>query len=213
MGTIHLIRHGQASWGAANYDQLSPLGYQQGDALGTAWEASGWAPTASWAGAMERHAQTAISAIDACGVGDGYDVDARWNEFDIATLADAHDPDVVAAGSKAFQATLNASLARWMAGDGDHAEPYGDFVQRVRDAFEDLALQAGKGQRVAVFTSGGPIAQVVSYVLAGSDSLFRQLNDIVFNASVTTIMVGQTGRRLLAFNEHAHLPADMLTFR
>ncbi|NDB25614.1 MAG: histidine phosphatase family protein, partial [Gammaproteobacteria bacterium] len=29
MSTIHLIRHGQASFGAADYDRLSSLGEQQ----------------------------------------------------------------------------------------------------------------------------------------------------------------------------------------
>ena len=37
MGTIHLVRHGQASWGAADYDELSALGRDQSDALGTSW--------------------------------------------------------------------------------------------------------------------------------------------------------------------------------
>jgi len=34
MGTLYLVRHGQASFGAANYDQLSPLGQQQCGQLG-----------------------------------------------------------------------------------------------------------------------------------------------------------------------------------
>ncbi|EXF47276.1 phosphoglycerate mutase family protein [Pseudomonas sp. BAY1663] len=34
MGSIYLIRHGQASFGAENYDVLSPLGYRQSEALG-----------------------------------------------------------------------------------------------------------------------------------------------------------------------------------
>jgi len=34
MGSIFLIRHGQASFGAENYDVLSPLGHQQSEALG-----------------------------------------------------------------------------------------------------------------------------------------------------------------------------------
>ncbi|MEL6843959.1 MAG: phosphoglycerate mutase family protein, partial [Bacteroidota bacterium] len=35
--TIYLIRHGQASFQADEYDQLSPLGYQQASALGKWW--------------------------------------------------------------------------------------------------------------------------------------------------------------------------------
>jgi broad specificity phosphatase PhoE len=34
MGTLHLVRHGQASFGAADYDQLSDLGARQCRELG-----------------------------------------------------------------------------------------------------------------------------------------------------------------------------------
>lgn len=33
MATIYLIRHGQASFGAENYDKLSPLGERQASIL------------------------------------------------------------------------------------------------------------------------------------------------------------------------------------
>ena len=92
MGSVHLIRHGQASFGSDDYDLLSPVGMQQSTALGMSWEASGWAPTAAVAGSMKRHAQTAIAAIDACGQGDGYDIDDGWNEYDHLAIANAHDP-------------------------------------------------------------------------------------------------------------------------
>ena len=34
MASLYLIRHGQASFGSANYDQLSPLGQRQADVSG-----------------------------------------------------------------------------------------------------------------------------------------------------------------------------------
>ena len=41
MGTLYLVRHGQASFGAANYDQLSPLGQRQCLRLGEYFRAKG----------------------------------------------------------------------------------------------------------------------------------------------------------------------------
>jgi len=35
MGTLYLVRHGQASYGAADYDQLSPRGALQARRLGS----------------------------------------------------------------------------------------------------------------------------------------------------------------------------------
>jgi broad specificity phosphatase PhoE len=212
MGTIHLVRHGQASWGAADYDELSALGQDQSDALGTSWEASGWAPTDAVAGGMRRHAQTAISVIDACG-GDGYDVDAGWDEYDHLALVRARDASAPTEDAKAFQAVLNRAIVDWMDGAEGAGESYADFRGRVLAAFEAVVARATSGRSIAVFTSGGPVALVVSHLLAGDDSLFQRLNDVVVNAGVTTVICGATGPRLLAFNEHAHLPRDMVTFR
>ena len=216
MGAIHLIRHGQASWGSDDYDQLSERGIQQGSLLGTAWEASDWAPTHCVAGSLKRHAQTAIATIDACGQGDGYDVDAGWDEYDISGLQQAI---AAQAGGrtlepKEFQPLLDAALERWVAGDDDMGSSFADWSGAVLGSLSSAVERASRsGEQVAVFTSGGPIGLVVSHLLAGDASLFIRLNAIVVNTSVTTILVGSTGPRLLTFNEHGHLPRSAVTFR
>ncbi len=213
MGVVHLIRHGQASFGSDDYDVLSSIGEVQGSALGQSWEAGAFMPTDAVAGSMKRHAQTAIAAIDACGGPDGYDIDAGWNEYDHIGIATAHDDGALQLDSKAFQRLLNEALADWRAGVGTYDEPYSSFVGRVMGSFEAAVGLAGPGRSVAVFTSGGPIAMVVSHLLAGDDSLFQRLNDVIINASVTTVIAGSTGPRLLSFNEHAHLARDLVTYR
>ena len=70
MGVILLVRHGQASFGTDDYDRLSELGTRQSASLGSAWEAGGAVFTDAIAGGMLRHAQTAIAAIDASGLGE-----------------------------------------------------------------------------------------------------------------------------------------------
>ncbi|MGI9085773.1 MAG: histidine phosphatase family protein [Aeromicrobium sp.] len=214
MGAIHLIRHGQASWEAEDYDQLSERGIRQSALLGMAWEAADWAPTAAVAGSLKRHAQTAVAAIDASGRGDGYDVDAGWDEYDHRSLADTLTVDRLSMTPREFQPVLESSLARWMDGSLPEADlAYTDWHGSVVGSFERVLEAAGSGQHVAVFTSGGPIATVVSHLLAGDDSLFIRLNAVVVNASVTTVINGSTGPRVLSFNEHAHLPRDLVTFR
>ena len=37
MSMLHLVRHGQASFGADDYDKLSELGWQQSRRLGEYW--------------------------------------------------------------------------------------------------------------------------------------------------------------------------------
>jgi len=98
--------------------------------------------------------------------------------------------------------------------DQDEAvESYARFVDRVAGSFEQAVKLANSARAVAVFTSGGPVAAVVSRLLAGDDSLFRRLGDVMINASVTTVVVDAAGPRLLSFNEHAHLPRDLITYQ
>jgi broad specificity phosphatase PhoE len=214
MGAIHLIRHGQASWDAEDYDQLSERGVRQSALLGMAWEAGDWAPTSAVSGSLRRHTQTAVAAIDASGRGDGYDIDPGWDEYDHRSLAEALSSKRITLTPREFQPLLEASLASWMDGTLDDATTsYADWRGGVLDSFKRAVDAAGSGQEVAVFTSGGPIATVVSHLLAGDDSLFIRLNAVVVNAGVSTIINGSTGPRVLSFNEHAHLPRDLVTFR
>ena len=58
MGTLYLVRHGQASFGAADYDQLSDLGRRQSERLGRYWRERGITFDAVLTGTLRRHAQT-----------------------------------------------------------------------------------------------------------------------------------------------------------
>ncbi|RYJ07244.1 MAG: histidine phosphatase family protein, partial [Actinomycetales bacterium] len=98
-------------------------------------------------------------------------------------------------------------------GGADAPEPFARFTERVLSSLDSAVEQAGSGRGVAVFTSGGPIALVTSYLLAGDASLFITLNRVAVNAAVTTLIVGRGGTRLLTFNEHTHVPRDSVTFR
>ena len=58
MGQLYLVRHGQASLGADDYDQLSALGAKQSQRLGEHWRAQGLQFDAVITGTLKRHAQT-----------------------------------------------------------------------------------------------------------------------------------------------------------
>ena len=58
MGTLYLVRHGQASFGAENYDQLSARGFDQAVRLGEYWRERGMQFDAVIRGSLHRHAQT-----------------------------------------------------------------------------------------------------------------------------------------------------------
>ena len=55
MGQLYLVRHGQASLGAADYDQLSSLGERQSQRLGEHWRSQGLHFDAVITGALADH--------------------------------------------------------------------------------------------------------------------------------------------------------------
>src|SRR5262249_38748750 len=63
MAAIYLVRHGQASFGAADYDCLSPLGEKQAARLGAALKLRVPSLKAAWCGGMKRHRQTAEACL------------------------------------------------------------------------------------------------------------------------------------------------------
>ncbi len=221
MGQILLVRHGQASFGADDYDVLSETGWAQGRRLGSLLAGQGVAPTALVRGDMRRHRETAEAMAETAGwpVADA-EIDTGWDEFDHVGIVSAY-PDLPSGemDRRQFQQVFEAATARWIAGEGDYPEAYVDFVARVRGSLTRACEQAGSGRTVVVVSSGGPIG-VVCAALADPEAdaataarLWARFNAVIVNTGVTRIVVGSTGPRLLTYNEHTHLDDGHLTYR
>ncbi|MGT2494736.1 phosphoglycerate mutase family protein [Cupriavidus basilensis] len=70
MATLFLVRHGQASFGAANYDCLSDTGRQQARWLGEYFRERGIAFKRVVAGSLVRQQDTAMEILAGMGAGD-----------------------------------------------------------------------------------------------------------------------------------------------
>jgi broad specificity phosphatase PhoE len=222
MGVVLLVRHGQASFGADDYDVLSETGWAQGRLLG-AWLAErDVTPTAIVHGDMRRQRDTGLAMIEGAGWDVEVDVDPGWDEFDHVGMVAAY-PDLPSGDldRKAFQQVFERATARWTGGehDDDFPESYAAFGARVRAALDRATAAAGPGGTVVVVSSGGPIA-VASAALVDPEAdppsvarLWQRFNTVIVNSSVSRVVVGSTGARLLTFNEHPHLEADHLTYR
>ena len=214
MGQILLVRHGQASWGAADYDVLSPLGEQQSEVLGPALARvlEGAEPDLLLHGTMQRQQRTAELAAKAAGWSITATVDERWNEMDHLAVLAAQQRDFDGEPDRAqFQAWFEAATQRWASGDhdDDYNESFPAFRTRVRDGLESL-IDVGN---TVVVTSGGPISAVTADLLVAGAPTYHRLTPVVVNSSVTRVVSGRRGLTLVSFNEHAHLPAELLTYR
>jgi broad specificity phosphatase PhoE len=222
MGVVLLVRHGQASFGADDYDVLSETGWAQGRVLG-AWLAKrDVTPTAIVRGDMRRHRDTAAAMVEGGAWADAeVDVDPGWDEFDFDFLcAGTAYSGVDVTDRRAFQRIFEQATASWTAGEtGAFTESYAEFGARVRAALDRATAAAGPGGTVVVVSSGGPIAVACAALVdpeadgPGVARLWHRFNTVLVNSSVSRLVVGSTGARLLTFNEHAHLEADHLTYR
>jgi broad specificity phosphatase PhoE len=220
MAVIYLIRHAQASFGARDYDKLSAQGEEQAGRLGEVLKARGLQPELVLSGSMRRHAQTAELA------GFSAEVDAGFDEFDHEQLIVAHKPayrvrpvmlaDLARSGNpqRAFQEMFTAATQRWIDGGDGYTESFQAFCERADAAVRRTAERLGKGETAVVFTSGGPIAVVVSRLLSGGDGLWPRLNPVTINTAITKVVSGRSGLTVVSYNEHGHLDgSELLTYR
>jgi broad specificity phosphatase PhoE len=210
MGTLYLVRHGQASFGAADYDQLSELGSRQCHALGLWFRSHGVQFESVLRGTQKRHAQS-LAAL-AAGHGDVPEA-LEWpglNEFDGAAVIRAiHPQPLPGADSRELQRSyfrlLRAGLARWMTGDTAPAgmPAYAEWAAGVRGALDHV--RARHQGPVLMVSSGGPIATAVAQVLGAPAETAIELNMGIRNSALTEFRTTPERHILVAFNHLPHL--------
>ena len=234
MGEIYLVRHGQASFGADDYDQLSPLGAEQGRILGR-WHAGlGLQIDGIALGGLKRHRQTAeawAAQMPTAPAPAAWTIDPGFDEYDHREmLLRAHPEAGDLAGLQrwlaghvpsrgAFQQIFRAAMARWMSGlhDGDYRESWPRFHGRCIGALETLVARAGPSRRLMVFTSGGTISAICQSLLDLPPPRVAELNWSLVNGGVTKLFY-QPGRLSLStLNNYSHFEqagdAALITYR
>lgn len=221
MGNLYLVRHGQASFGAADYDQLSELGHRQSQRLGEYFARMGVRFDAVLTGTLRRHTQT----WEGIAQGAGLDLQAQqWpglNEFDsLAVIAAIHPyplkkPDTPELVRHHFR-LLRDGLTQWMNGvvSPQGMPSYPEFVQGVT-AVLDHVRQQHQGH-VLIVSSGGPISTAVGHILGTTPETTITLNLRIRNSALTELAFTPKHHSLLTFNTLPHLDgpehADWITY-
>lgn len=213
MSELYLVRHGQASYGQANYDQLSPLGNTQSRLLGRYFKARGITFDQVFTGHMARHKQTLA------GIAAGMDSDlpaepvAGWNEFDFEQLIHTYLAQHPAlrppadAPRREFYALLKQSLLAWAAGELPEAalpETWAAFEHRVQAALQQVQQQPGKS-RVLIVSSGGAIAMALRHILQAPAATMVSLNLQTANTGLSRCFYNADNMHLHSFNNLTHL--------
>jgi len=221
MTTVYLIRHGQASFGKDNYDELSELGQIQATRLGQVLSQRLVAFDAVALGSMWRHEQTATHCLAEFGTSfsdAGAQVDTGWNEYDHQEILRVYRPEFRNAtqmmtfvrqqeNPKAFfEREFNAAMNRWIMGehDSDYSESWGDFNRRVHLAMDKVLSHNQQAKSIAVFTSGGPISLISQALLGVTAEQIMRMNWTLMNCGVTKVVTTGSRKFIASLNEHTH---------
>lgn len=213
MGNLYLVRHGQASFGASDYDQLSDLGQRQSIRLGEYLASKGMSFEAVLTGTLKRHAQTLSGISQGMGPATSSWEPVLWpglNEYDSeAVIAAIHPhpltkPDTPELYKHHFR-LLRDGLTQWMNGvvSPKGMPTYEEFVKGVTSALDHIRHQY-QGN-VLLVSSGGPISTAVGQVLGTAPETTIELNMRIRNSAMTEFAFTPKRHVLLTFNTLPHL--------
>ena len=231
MSTLVLVRHAQASFLEDDYDRLSPHGEKQAVQLGKHWAAVNGSFDVVLCGPRRRHRRTAElvgESFHAAGHHWPEPVSlAEWDEHQIDRLMVQHAPrlgedypelrPLLAAArsegtrterARGFQRLFEAVARLWLtdAVVRTDIETWDAFRTRIQGALDAIVTQAGRGRRVAVFTSGGPITVALQRAVGCDDQTALATGWRVWNCSLTEFAFSGNRFTLDCFNALPHLP-------
>lgn len=232
MSTLYLVRHGQASFGTDNYDQLSVLGCEQVRQLGTYFAGLGERIDRIYSGSLQRQTQTAEIIAESLGnAAPPISIEPAFNEYDsdviLHTFAQSLTPEQLAEAGwpqlrtdrRKFQFFLERAARAWVEAqiEAEEMTPWRGFHSRITTAVENIMRSEGRSKTLVISTSGGVIGTIVAHVLGSSNHLGIELNWAVHNASITRLIYSAEKVSLSMFNGLPHLDRDgmrqLITYR
>jgi broad specificity phosphatase PhoE len=213
MGRLLLVRHGQASFGAADYDCLSDLGHRQCVRLGQYLRERGARFEAVVTGTLKRHTQSWHGIAEGLGMRQAALPWPGLNEYDSEAVIAAihpqplqrpHTPEMV----RHHFRLLRDGLRAWMAGEVQPVgmPSYADFVAGIQGALDHV--RTNHEGDVLMVSSGGPISTAVGLVLSTPPETTIELNLRIRNSSVTEFAFTPKRHMLVTYNTLPHLDTE-----
>src|SRR5258707_2456749 len=190
MSNLFLVRHGQASFLERNYDKLSAKGEEQSRMLGEYWAGLKMGFDRVYSGPRVRQQETARIVGDAYkNAGLPWPepvVLSEFDEFQAETVLERSLPELIESDSdirrmhqafkdsqtrpeqfKTFQQIFEVVIGRWADGKlpVEGIEPWTDFSARVQRGLAKFPANGRHGERIAIFSYGGPVGVAMQRAL------------------------------------------------
>jgi len=206
MSLLFLVRHGQASFHADDYDQLSPRGVEQARQLGFHWANLNLTFDQVYFGPRRRHRQT-MDAAEAAYRERGL----PWpTPVELAELDEHCGPEVVTrslpellqrdpiirelkekfrkdseTAQRDYLRVFQKVTRMWVRRELNlpDLEAWHEFRGRVERGLLKMTGAAGSQKKIAVFSSGGPVAAAMGFALKLDDEKTLELSWVVRNAA------------------------------
>lgn len=231
MAEIFLVRHGQASARARDYDVLSELGARQARRLGEHWAKGGVKFDKIFSGPRKRQRDTARHVLEAARAAgaDWPDVEEldTCDELPLPSILAVWLPSVVATdpvaravamqewnhSNEEIARLLGRAMRKWAAGEiaADGLLTFMQFVARIEGALTHIRAS---GAAPLLVTSAGPVATALH--LAGHERALTPVDMVrlmmtIENASVARVV--HDGERFMVASAHdvSHLGDDERT--
>ena len=222
MALLFLVRHGQASFGSADYDRLSDLGRQQSRWLGEYFRERGLRFKRVLAGSLKRQQDTASEILSAMGATVPVVIHAGLDEYHAEALYRSHTGgrDQLQhqhADYRDYWRTLKAAMHAWAADElAGVPETWAEFGARTGAALAAASAGLGRDDAALVTSSGGAISRAVVDVIGASSATAIEFNLQFRNTGVCELITGGDSMRLVTFNALPHLDRpdrrDSITF-
>lgn len=236
MGTLTMIRHGQASFGSENYDRLSQKGVVQSRVVAEHLLQIGASADAIYSGEMKRQTDTAAQTVALYGARGNteniYRIDPSFNEYAsreilLSFVKEITGREPLLKGNilqeykdkKDFQTLFEKILSGWATGKyrKEGLVTWEEFSGRVWGGIEKIIQEDKPGRTVLIFTSGGPISAAVQKALGLTSEQTIRLGWQIANASISRFIYKKDRFTLASFNETAHLALrngeELITYR
>jgi broad specificity phosphatase PhoE len=239
MSSLFLVRHGQASFLERNYDKLSAKGETQSRMLGEYWTALKLGFDRVYCGPKVRQRETARlvgEAYKSAGLPWPEPIVLpEFDEFQAEAVMERTLPELIESDSdiqrmhqafrdaqtrpeqfKTFQQIFEVVIGRWADGKLplEGVEPWADFSARVQRGLAKFPENGDRGQRIAIFSSGGPVGVAMQKALDLSTEATLKTAWMVRNCSYSEFLFSAGRFTLSSYNATPHFTdPEFLTHR